>query len=109
MSYISEVVVRFTDNATKVVKKFYELDKQIKEVIDDSDNWGDFDHISCIHWNEIKWYEDTDEDVMAFMHMLDEIGEENYGMVRVGSEVDDVEYYGNTCDFQMYVNRSIEW
>ena len=94
MSYTSEVVVRFTDNATKVVKKFY---------------WGDFDHIGCIHWNEIKWYEDTDEAVIAFMHMLDQIGDENYGMIRVGSEFDDVEYYGNTCDFQMYVNRSIEW
>ena len=109
MSYTSEVVVRFNDNATKVVKKFYELDKQIKEIIDDSDNWSDFDHIGCIHWNEIKWYEDTDEAVIAFMHMLDQIGDENYGMIRVGSEFDDVEYYGNTCDFQMYVNRSIEW
>ena len=109
MSYISEVVVRFSDNATKVVKKFYELDKQIKEIIEDSENCYDFNHISCIHWNEIRWYEDTDEAVIAFMHMLDQIGDENYGMIRVGDEFDDVEYYGNTCDFEMYVNRSIEW
>ena len=109
MSYISEVVVRFSDNATKVVKKFYELDKQIKEIIENSENCYDFNHISCIHWNEIRWYEDTDEAVIAFMHMLDQIGDENYGMIRVGDEFDDVEYYGNTCDFEMYVNRSIEW
>jgi len=109
MSYISEVVVRFSDNATKVVKKFYELDKQIKEIIEDSENCYDFNHISCIHWNEIKWYEDTDEAVIAFMHMLDQIGDENYGMIRVGDDFGDVEYYGNTCDFHMYVNRSIEW
>ena len=41
MGYRSEVVVKFSDNAVKVVKKFYELDKQIKELIDDSERYAD--------------------------------------------------------------------
>ena len=108
MGYRSEVVVRFTDNATKVVKKFYELDKQIKGLIDDSDNWGDFDHIGCIHWDWIKWYDD-DEGIIAFTDMLNQLGDKGYGMIRIGDELDDIEYCGNTCDFNMHVERSIQW
>ena len=56
MGYRSEVVVKFSDNAVKVVKKFYELDKQIKELIDDSER-SVTGHIQfqAIHWNWIKW------------------------------------------------------
>ena len=46
---------------------------------------------------------------MAFMDMLDQLGDENYGMIRLGEENDDVGYYGNTNKFDMYVERRIEW
>ena len=109
MGYRSEVVVKFSDNAVKVVKKFYELDKQIKELIDASESERTWEGINAIHWGWIKWYEDDDEAIMAFMHMLDQIGDENYGMIRLGEDYDDVGYYGCPSNFDMYVNRSIEW
>ena len=110
MGYRSEVVVKFSDNAVKVVKKFYKLDKQIKELIDDSER-SVTGHIQfqAIHWNWIKWYEDDDEAIMAFMDMLDQLGDENYGMIRLGDEHDDVGYYGIPHKFDMYVERKIEW
>ena len=108
MGYRSEVVVKFSDNAAKVVKKFYELDKQIKQLIDDSENSIGWEQIQALHWNWIKWYDD-DEDIMAFIDMLDQIGDENFGMIRLGEEDDDTEYYGCPSNFDMYVNRSIEW
>ena len=108
MGYRSEVVVKFSDNAVKVVKKFYELDKQIKELIDGSENSTGWEQIQALNWGWIKWYDDF-EDIAAFMHMLDQIGDENYGMIRLGEESDDVEYYGDPPSFDMYVNRSIEW
>ena len=109
MGYRSEVVVKFSDNAVKVVKKFYELDKQIKELIDASESDRTWEGINAIHWDWIKWYEDDDEAIMAFMDMLDQLGDENYGMIRLGEESDDVGYYGCPSNFDMYVNRSIEW
>ena len=110
MGYRSEVVVKFSDNAVKVVKKFYELDKQIKELIDDSERYAD-GHIQlqAIHWNWIKWDEEDDESIVAFMDMLDQLGEENYGMIRLGDAHDDMEHYGNTTKFHMYIERKIEW
>ena len=109
MGYRSEVVVKFSDNAVKVVKKFYELDKQIKELIDDSENWTGWEQIQALHWDWIKWYEDDDEAIMAFMDMLDQLGDENYGMIRLGEESDDVGHYGCTDKFDMYVERNIQW
>ena len=109
MGYRSEVVVKFSDNAVKVVKKFYELDKQIKELIDDSQNSTGWEQIQALHWDWIKWYEDDDEAIMAFMDMLDQLGDENYGMIRLGEESDDVGHYGCTDKFDMYVERNIQW
>ena len=108
MGYRSEVVVKFSDNAVKVVKKFYELDKQIKELIDDSENSIGWEQIQALHWDWIKWYDD-DEDIMAFIDMLDQIGDENFGMIRLGEESDDVGHYGSTDKFDMYVERNIQW
>ena len=109
MGYRSEVVVKFSDNAVKVVKKFYELDKLIKELIDDSENSTGWEQIQALHWDWIKWYEDGDEAIMAFMDMLDQLGDENYGMIRLGEESDDVGHYGCTDKFDMYVERNIQW
>ena len=109
MGYRSEVVVKFSDNAVKVVKKFYELDKLIKELIDDSENSTGWEQIQALHWDWIKWYEDDDEAIMAFMDMLDQLGDENYGMIRLGEESDDVGHYGCTDKFDMYVERNIQW
>ena len=109
MGYRSEVVVKFSDNAVKVVKKFYELDKQIKQLIDDSENSTGWEQIQAMHWDWIKWYEDDDEAIMAFMDMLDQLGDENYGMIRLGEESDDVGYYGIPHKFDMYVERNIQW
>ena len=108
MGYRSEVVVKFSDNAVKVVKKFYELDKQIKELIDDSENSTGWEQIQALHWDWIKWYDD-DEAIMAFTDMLDQLGDENYGMIRLGEESDDVGHYGCTDKFDMYVERNIQW
>ena len=108
MGYRSEVVVKFSDNAVKVVKKFYELDKQIKELIDDSENSTGWEQIQALHWDWIKWYDD-DEAIMAFIDMLDQIGDENFGMIRLGEENDDMEYYGCPSNFDMYIERNIQW
>ncbi len=108
MGYRSEVVVKFSDNAVKVVKKFYELDKQIKQLIDDSEDSIGWEKIQALHWDWIKWYGD-DEAIMAFVDMLDQIGDENYGMIKLGEESDDVRYYGCPSNFDMYVERSIQW
>ena len=61
----------------------------------------------CLQWSWL-WY-DGYEDVAAFEAMLDQIGWEEYGLIRLGEDAEDIDHQGSPTDFDMYVNRSIEW
>jgi len=104
MGYRSEVVVRICEKATEVVKLFCKLDPKVKSLIDDAEYGDD----TVYQWSWVKWY-DHDPDIRAFLHMLEEIGDENYGFIRLGEESDDIEYLGSPYEFDMYVSRKIEW
>ena len=59
----------------------------------------------------LKFYESY-PDVRALLNVLNLIEEENpdeveYGMIRIGEEVDDIEYYGDPYAFDMSVCREI--
>ena len=106
MGYRSQVAVKFTPEAIKVVKIFAQLDNSIRELIEDA-------CIACydscsFRWDHIKWYEDH-PDIIAFMDLLYQLNDEDYGMIRLGDEDGDIERYGSPCDFDMWVTRSIEW
>jgi len=69
-----------------------------------------------LFWESIKWYSDYDE-ISSIENYLGEISDSKrnegfkdpYGMIRLGEEPDDVEINGEPYDFNMYVNRSIEF
>ena len=106
MGYRSEVAVRLSEQAAEVVKIFCKLDKRINQLVNDADI-SDLQS-GCLQWSWIKWY-DGYEDIDAFNAMLDQIGSEDYGLIRLGEEIEDIDYQGCPSDFDMYVNRSIEW
>tara|TARA_Y100001937_G_scaffold67254_1_gene92004 strand:+ start:16076 stop:16402 length:327 start_codon:yes stop_codon:yes gene_type:complete len=106
MGYRSDVAVRFTPEAAKVVKIFAEMDNNIQELIEFADT-ADYD-AGSFRWQHVKWYEDY-PDITAFMDMLYQLHDEDYGMIRLGESEDDIERYGCPCDFEIWVTRSIEW
>lgn len=106
MGYRSEVAVRFSEQAAEVVKIFCKLDEHINQLVNDADT-SDLPS-GCLHWNYIKWYDDL-EDIAAFEAMLSQLGHENYGLIRLGEDTEDIDHQGCPWEFGMHVNRSIEW
>ena len=43
------------------------------------------------------------------MNILSQLPDDDYGLVRIGEETDDIEYLGDPAGYDMYVSRSIEW
>ena len=50
------------------------------------------------------------ENIMVMCDNVDISGlaYDSYGFIRIGEEYEDIEQKGDTCAFDLYVNRSIE-
>ena len=104
MGYRSDVALRINENIMEVVDIYRKLDKEVDDMFNDT-GWSN--HCSY-SWDHVKWY-NGDAGVDAIDALMAKISEDDYGFIRIGEETDDIEYRGMPCEYDMYVNRSIEW
>ena len=110
MGYRSDVGFACTPMVKQVIEQVCEWDSEFKELIDyasdESCGTGDGRWL----WGCVKWYPDFPdvqimENLMATLdnsEMYDE-----YGLIRIGEEQDDIETKGSPYEFDMYLSRSI--
>lgn len=110
MGYRSDVGFACSPMVKQIIEQVCEWNSEFKELIsyahdhsgDDTGRW---------FWADVKWYEShPDVQIMENLMIVLDNSElyEEYGLIRLGEEVDDVETKGTPYEFDMYVNRSIE-
>ena len=81
-----------------------------------------YENYNVYYWESVKWYLDYSviKEIMTFLEQLDwdyenkifpeELWINNhYGFMRVGEETEDIEMLGEPYEYNMYINRSIEF
>lgn len=114
MGYRSDVAFACDPIVKDIVKTVAEWDKELKDLIDYADDMSSDDYGRWL-FSDVKWYESYPdvqiiENIMTMCDNVDISGlcYDSYGFVRLGEELDDTEMRGDTCSFDLYVNRSID-
>lgn len=110
MGYRSEVGFACTPQIHEVIKSIAEINKEFKEFLGYADDCTTAT-AGKYRWEDIKYYDGyPDVDCLNnIMDFLDNVGlDSEYGMIRIGEELEDIESKGMPYEFDMYVNRSIE-
>jgi len=89
-------------------EKFHKYEQEFKKCIQDCDTISETEDAYQFAWDCVKWYEGYD-DVDAVDNLLSELDEEDYGFIRIGEELNDVETKGCPWHFEAEVCRSIEY
>jgi hypothetical protein len=109
MGYRSEVVLKLNKPASSALDAFASMSEDIKTLLSDAD-WAaqDDENGHVYFWSWIKWY-DSYKGIGLIDEFLNVLPCESYGFIRLGEETDDIEHRGSPYDFNMHVNRSIEY
>ena len=114
MGYRSDVGFACDPIIKQVVETVAEWDKELKDLINYADDMSS-DGYGRWLFSDVKWYESYPdvqiiENIMTMCDNADINGlcYDSYGFVRLGEELDDTEMRGDTCSFDLYVNRSID-
>ena len=109
MGYRSEVVLKLNKPASSALNAFASMSEDIKTLLSDADAaTKDDENGHAYFWSWVKWY-DSYKEIGLIDEFLNVLPYESYGFIRLGEETDDIEQRGSPCDFDMYVNRSIEY
>ena len=110
MGYRSDVGLAFTNDA------FYRIYNRIpaglKKDLEDAaapTNIGSSSGTKSFFLSGVKWYDFSDQDLIKFMELLNELVPESYGFIRVGEDYEDVEMKGFPFDFDMDLVRGIKF
>ena len=114
MGYRSDVGFACDPIIKQVVETMAEWDSEFKELLQCGDDLSNDDY-GRWRFESVKWY-DSYPDVQVvenIMTMCDNVSDstldyDSYGFIRIGEELDDIEMKGDTCSFNLYVNRSID-
>ena len=114
MGYRSDVGFACDPIIKQVVETVGEWDKEFKELLDYGDDLSRDDY-GRWRFESVKWYDSFPdvqvvENIMTMCDSVDISGlaYDSYGFIRLGEEHDDVETRGDTCAFDLYINRSID-
>jgi hypothetical protein len=78
----------------------------LPNILEEADKTDDqHDHIVWFFYG-YKWYTQY-SDVKAIMVWLSNLDDNVYGFIRIGEEMDDIEFLGDPNDFDLYVSRTI--
>lgn len=119
MGYRSDVYLRVNDSSEKVLGIARKMDKELDKIISEG-TLSSFQSTGVptdMCWEDTKWYPNypgiacntCDPGIAALMNILSQLPDDDYGLVRIGEETDDIEYLGDPAGYDMYVSRSIEW
>lgn len=106
MGYRSQVALGLCKEADQLLKANAEMIPELAELIKDSES----DAPERYFWSSIKWYDSYKEiDAMnRFLEFL-ECHDYQFGFIRLGEQEDDIERMGYPSEYDMWVNRCIEW
>ena len=109
MGYRSEVVLKLNKPASSALNAFASMSEDIKTLLSDADTaTKDDENGHAYFWSWIKWY-DSYKEVELIEEFLNVLPYDSFGFIRLGDETDDIEQRGSPPDFNMHVNRSIEY
>ena len=106
MGYRSQVALGLCTEADQLLKANAEMIPELAALIKDSESDADERYF----WSSIKWYDSFKEiDVMnRFLEFL-EYHDYQFGFIRLGEEEEDIQRMGYPSEYDMWVNRCIEW
>ena len=114
MGYRSDVGFACDPIIKQVVETMAEWDSEFKELLQCGDALS-YDDYGRWRFESVKWYDSFPdvqivENIMTMCDNTDITGlcYETYGFIRLGEEHDDNETRGDTCAFDLYINRSID-
>ena len=114
MGYRSDVGFCCDPIIKQVVETMAEWDSEFKELLQCGEDLS-CDDFGRWRFESVKWYDSFPdvqvvENIMTMCDNADVNGlcYDSYGFVRIGEELDDVEMKGDTCAFDLYVNRSLD-
>tara|TARA_Y100001973_G_C5195552_1_gene334006 strand:- start:2283 stop:2603 length:321 start_codon:yes stop_codon:yes gene_type:complete len=106
MGYRSQVALALCSEADELLKANAKWIPELAELIKDNES----DAPERYFWSSIKWYDSFKEiDVMnRFLEFL-EHHDYQFGFIRLGEEEEDIQRMGYPSEYDMWVNRCIEW
>ena len=120
MGYRSDVAIAIHKDLQGEFLTFLNTTKLMAEIFGDhSDFHLDKDYLGEGHWlftcSDVKWYTNFDDykDIQMFEKFMDAMEEvvekrEKYRFIRIGEEIEDIEYRGDWWESELHVRRSIE-
>ena len=121
MGYRSDVAIAIHKDLQGDFLTFLNTEKLAHEIFGDHSDFDlDKDYQGEGHWlftaNQIKWYAGWDEFYAhitmfeKFMDAMEEVVEkrEKYRFIRIGEEIEDIEYRGDWYHSDLYVKREIQ-
>lgn len=114
MGYRSEVAIALTSEAAKKLLVLQDFCPELKQLINDADDQFNFDEDSIklnadakFHWSYVKWYDSYTEiqQMETFLYNLLEC--DDFLLLRIGEETDDMEIQGHYWESDMCIQRSI--
>ena len=120
MGYRSDVAIAIHKDLQGDFLTFLNTEKLMSEIFGDmSDFQLDKDYQGEGHWlftaNSVKWYTNFADykDIQLFEDFMDAMEEEEekrdkYRFIRIGEELEDIEYRGDWCESDIHVHRSIQ-
>jgi hypothetical protein len=120
MGYRSDIAIAIHKDLQGDFLTFLNTEELMAEIFGDSSDFElDKDYQGEGHWlftaEDIKWYTNWDDfaDVQMFQKFMDEMdkGDQNkwgkYRFIRLGEEIDDIEYRGEWWEGRLGVSRRI--
>jgi len=117
MGYRSDVAIAIHKDLQGDFLTFLNTTELMAEIFGDmSDFHLDKDYQDSGHWlficNGVKWYSSYKDIEMfeKFFNAMDEDDDyqEKYRFLRIGEEIEDIEYRGDWHDSEIYVSREIQ-
>lgn len=107
MEYLSQIVIAVSKEV--MVKDL--VDPQIPAFLKDMDSYTN-DRMNCVFWEfqDWKWHSSISEiqQLEAWFQRMEDAGD-SFGVLRVGEEGGDTQTWGEPYDFDIFVNRYIEY
>ena len=120
MGYRSDVAIAIHKDLQGDFLTFLNTTKLMADIFgDNSDFHLDKDYQGEGHWlftcNSVKWYANFDDykDIQVFENFMDAMEEEEekrdkYRFIRIGEELEDIEYRGDWYESEIHVKREIQ-
>ena len=120
MGYRSEVAIAIHKDLQGEFLTFLNTEELMAQIFGDMSDFNlDKDYQGEGHWlftcNSVKWYTNFDDykDIQMFedfMNAMDEKDDhqEKYRFLRIGEEIEDIEYRGDWWESELFVRREIQ-